>query len=58
MVSLVLMINTEAEPYQLSFKYKDSFFEGDAKTYSQDLAELSYASSIATIFSLIQCIAL
>lgn len=34
--------------YNLSFKYDDSYFLEDAKTYNKDLSELSLGSSIAT----------
>lgn len=35
-------------PYNLSFKYDDHYFEGNAKTYDKDLSMLSYGASIAT----------
>lgn len=41
-------INSSSEPYELSFKYSDKYFMEDAKNYNQNLAELSFASSVAT----------
>ena len=41
-------ISSGSEPYELSFKYSDTYFMEDAKNYNQNLAELSFASSVAT----------
>ena len=47
-VSMPAMMNDKALDYNLSFNYKDSYFEQSATVFSKDLMLLSFASTITS----------